>query len=246
MCRRALSYCDYTKAYRLLSQLELPGEHYFKVLERVHRHVQPATYLEVGVSRGESLKLALPKTLALGIDPQPRVAFKLAPNQRIFAQTSDDFFARPDITALLGGEPLDMAFIDGMHHFEYALRDFINIEPLCRPKSLVFIHDCFPIDARSAERDQTSAFWSGDIWRLMVLLKKYRPDLSIHTLGTPPTGLGLITRLDPGSTVLRSRLPQLIAEGMALDFSSIEQRRPEALNLVPYDWPRVSHLLDSR
>jgi acyl transferase domain-containing protein len=45
---------------------------------------------------------------------------------------------------------------------------------------------------------------------------------------------------------LRSRLPQLIAEGMALDFSSIEQRRPEALNLVPYDWPRVSHLLDSR
>jgi hypothetical protein len=246
MCRRALSYCDYTKAYRLLSELELPGEHYFRVLERVHRHVHPATYLEVGVSRGESLKLALPTTLALGIDPQPRVDFTLAPNQKVFAQTSDEFFARSDVPALLGGAPLEMAFIDGMHHFEYALRDFINIEPLCRPKSLVFIHDCFPIDARSAERDQTTAFWSGDIWRLMVLLKKYRPDLSIHTLGTPPTGLGLITRLDPASTVLRSRLPQLIAEGLVLDFSSIAQRRPEALNLVPYDWPRVSHLLDSR
>ena len=90
-----------------------------------------------------------------------------------------------------------MAFIDGMHHFEYALRDFINIEPLCRTGSVVFIHDCYPIDARSAERDQVTAFWSGDIWRLLVLLKKYRPDLAIHTLGTPPTGLGLITRLDP-------------------------------------------------
>ena len=35
-----------------------------------------------------------------------------------------------DVPALLGGRPLDMAFIDGMHRFEYALRDFINIEPL--------------------------------------------------------------------------------------------------------------------
>ncbi len=246
MCRRALSYCDYTKAYRLLAELELPAEHYFKLLARVHQHVRPATYLEVGVSRGESLKLVTPQTLALGIDPQPRVAFTLAPNQKIFAQTSDEFFARTDVPALLGGRPLEMAFIDGMHHFEFALRDFINIEPLCGPRSLIFIHDCFPIDARSAERDQTTGFWSGDIWRLMVLLKKYRPDLSLHTLGTPPTGLGLITHLDPASTGLRSRLPQLIAEGLALDFSSIAQRRPEALNLAPGDWPHVRQLLDSR
>jgi hypothetical protein len=246
LCRRALSFCDYTKAYRLLAELELPGEHYFKVLARVHQHVRPATYLEVGVSRGESLKLVGSQTLALGIDPQPRVGFALRANQQIFAQSSDEFFARADVPELLGHRPLDMAFIDGMHHFEYALRDFINIEPLCAPGSLIFIHDCFPIDARSAERAQTTAFWSGDIWRLLVLLKKYRPDLAIHTLGAPPTGLGLIMHLDPASTLLRSRLPQLIAEGLALDFSAIAQRRPQALNLMPYDWPRVSHLLDSR
>jgi hypothetical protein len=246
LCRRALGFCDYTKAYQLLAQLELPGEHYFKVLARVHEHVRPATYLEVGVSRGESLQLVRPETLALGIDPQPRLEFELRSNQQVFAQTSDEFFGRRDVRALLGGRPLEMAFIDGMHHFEYALRDFLNIEPLCAPGSLVFIHDCFPIDARSAARDQTTAFWSGDIWRLIVLLKKYRPDLSIHTLGTPPTGLGLIMHLDPGSTVLGGRLPELIAEGLGLDFSNIDQHRPEALNLFPYDWPRVSHLLDSR
>jgi hypothetical protein len=246
LCRRALSFCDYTKAYRLLSELDLPGEHYFRVLARVHAQVRPATYLEVGVSRGESLKLVGPATLALGIDPEPRVGFTLAPNQRVFAQTSDEFFARPDVPALLGGKPLDMAFIDGMHHFEYALRDFVNIEPLCSAASLIFIHDCYPIDARSAARDQTTAFWSGDIWRLIVLLKKYRPDLSIHTIGAPPTGLGLISRLDPTSTVLRGRLPELIAEGLALDFSQIAAHRPEALNLLPYDWQHVSQLLDSR
>ncbi len=246
LCRRALTFCDYDKAYRLLAQLDLPGEHYFRVLARVHAQVRPATYLEVGVSRGESLKLVGPETLALGIDPQPRVGFPLGPHQKIFAQTSDEFFARPDVPALLGGKPLEMAFIDGMHHFEYALRDFINIEPLCRPDSLIFVHDCYPIDARSAERDQTTAYWSGDIWRLIVLLKKYRPDLVIHTLGTPPTGLGLITHLDPASVLLRSRLPDLIAEGLALEFSSIAQRRPEALNLLPYDWPSVRQMLESR
>jgi len=32
---------------------------------------------------------------------------------------------------------------------------------------------------------------------------------------------------------------------MALDYSSIARRRPEALNLVPYDWQRVRQLLDS-
>jgi hypothetical protein len=246
LCRRALSFCDYTKAYRLLSELDLPGEHYFKVLARVHAHLRPATYLEVGVSRGESLRLVGPATLALGIDPQPRVGFTLSSNQRVFAQTSDEFFARPDVPALLGGKPLEMAFIDGMHHFEYALRDFVNIEPLCAADSLIFIHDCYPIDARSAAREQTTAFWSGDIWRLIVLLKKYRPDLSIHTIGAPPTGLGLITRLDPFSTVLRGRLPELIAEGLGLDFSQIAPRRPEALNLLPYDWQHVRQLLDSR
>lgn len=245
-CRRALSYCDYTKAYRLLSELQLPGEHYFKLLARVHAHVRPATYLEVGVSRGESLRLVGAQTLALGIDPQPRVSFELPPNNILFAQTSDEFFARRDVPKLLGGAALDMAFIDGMHHFEYALRDFINIEPLCTPRSLIFIHDCYPIDARSAERDQSTAFWSGDIWRLLVLLKKYRPDLSIHTLGAPPTGLGLITHLDPHSTRLRQTLPQLIEEGLALDYASIAPRRAEALNLVPADWPGVRQLLDSR
>ena len=246
LCHRALSFCDYSNAYRLLTELDLPGEDYFKVLARVHAHVRPATYLEVGVSRGQSLQLVGPGTRALGIDPAPRVGFTLKPNQQVFAQTSDEFFARTDVPALLGGRPLAMAFIDGMHHFEYALRDFINIESLCAADSLIFIHDCYPIDARSAQREQTTGFWSGDIWRVIVLLKKYRPDLSIHTIGTPPTGLGLITRLDPASTVLRSRLPHLIAEGFALDFAAIAPRRPEALNLLPYDWPGVRQLLDSR
>jgi len=246
LCRRALEYCDYTRAYRLLAQTELPGEDYFQVLARVHQHVRPATYVEIGVARGRSLRLVGPQTQTLGVDPQPSVEGPLGPRQRVFAQTSDEFFARHDVIAELGGRRVRMAFIDGMHHFDFALRDFANLEPLCDPDSLIFVHDCYPIDARSASREQTTAFWSGDIWRLIVLLKRHRPDLAIHTIGTPPTGLGLITHLDPRSGWLRAHLPELIAEGMACDLASIARDKAAALNLFPNDWPKLRALLDAR
>ena len=35
----------------------------------------------------------------------------------------------------LGGLPIDLAIIDGMHQFEFALRDFINIEKHSSPQS---------------------------------------------------------------------------------------------------------------
>jgi hypothetical protein len=37
------------------------------------------------------------------------------------------------VRALLGGLPVELGFIDGMHLFEFALRDFMNLERLCTP-----------------------------------------------------------------------------------------------------------------
>jgi hypothetical protein len=246
LCRRALAHCDYIRAYRLLARMQLPGADYFSVLEQAHRHLKPATYVEVGVGGGRSLRLARPTTLALGIDPQPRLKQALAPNQKLFTETSDEFFARHDLIAELGGRRVEMAFIDGMHHFDFALRDLTNLEPLCAPNAVIFVHDCYPVDERSATREQRTAFWSGDVWRLIVLLKRHRPDLSVHTIGTPPTGLGLITRLDPSSRVLRDNLDALVAEGLTLELGQIASHKAQALNLFPNDWRRLRALLDAR
>jgi len=242
LCRRALAACDYGRAHRLLAELELPGEDYLRVLARVHQEVRPARYLEIGVARGDSLELVLPATRAIGIDPAPRLKHPPKPNQKVFNETSDEFFARHDVRAELGG-PLRMAFIDGMHHFDFALRDFVHLEPLCEPDSLIFVHDCYPLDERTAAREQQTAFWSGDVWRLVVLLKRHRPDLAIRTIGAPPTGLALITRLDPGTCALRERLPALIEEGLSLSFGTIADSKAEALNLYPNEWARVRGLL---
>jgi hypothetical protein len=132
-----------------------------------------------------------------------------------------------------------------MHHFEYALRDFMHLEKHCTSQSTILIHDCYPLDRASASRERTTDFWSGDIWRMIVLLKKVRPDLAISVVGTRPTGLGIIRNLDPASHVIDDNLDALCAEFLALDYSAIADCKPEELNLVPNDWEKIKALLDA-
>jgi hypothetical protein len=246
LCRAAVERADYTRAYTLMSQLALPGEDYFCVLRRIHRHLRPRTYLEIGVSRGESLECVLPETQVLGIDPAPRLDEAPSANVRIYRETSDDFFAKYSPRAELGGQPVELAFIDGMHHFEYALRDFINVERSCERGSVILMHDCYPLDERTARREQVTGFWSGDIWRVMLLLRTHRPDLVVRTIATPPTGLGIVLNPDPTSRVLGERLDELIAEYLAKDFSVLAAAKPEALGLLENRWFVIRALLDRR
>jgi tetratricopeptide (TPR) repeat protein len=243
-CERALQLePNLEPVHNLLHSLFLHGEPYVAVLERIHRHLRPRTYIEIGIEHGTSLQLVAPETLALGVDPQPQLRFAPGPNVRVFAETSDAFFARHDVRAELGGLPVDLAFIDGLHHFEYALRDFMSLERLCTPRSTILIDDCFPHDRRTAERERHIEFWSGDVWKVVVLLKKYRPDLSIHTVATPPTGMCIVRNLDPGSRFVADNLQRLIDEFSALDYGYLEKQRAKKLNLFPNDWERIRGLL---
>lgn len=227
----------------LEAQIRFEGDDYFAVLERILEAVKPRTYLEIGVSQGDSLRLVAAPTLAIGVDPEPKLSAPLAPNQRVFAETSDAFFASHDVRAELGGLPIDLAFIDGMHHFEFALRDFANVERLATPQSTILIHDVYPLDRVTAERERLRTFWSGDIWRLIVLLKKVRPELSVHTIATAPTGLAVVRNLDPGSRLLLERHDQLVREYLALDYSWLEDDMAGKLNLFPNDWTKIRALL---
>ncbi len=230
-------------ALDFIGAIEIEGEHYAKLLERIHRHLHPRTYLEIGTDTGQSLALAAPDTIAIGVDPKPKIAVALGANHRVHVATSDEFFARNDVRALLGG-PVELAFIDGMHLFEFALRDFINLETLCTRDSTVLVHDVFPRDRLTAERDRKAAFWTGDVWRLVLCLKKYRTDLWIHTVAAPPSGLAVIRNLDPASRKLAENLERLYKEFLPIDYSSIEKEKRLALNWYPNDWENVRELLD--
>jgi hypothetical protein len=250
LCHAALQAADYSmahlRAHVMLAELEFPGEDYFRLLARIHEHLKPATYLEIGIDQGLSFGIVGPETTALGVDPNPRLRKPPRPGQRVFAQTSDEFFEQCDVSSELGGKPLDLAFIDGMHQLEFALRDFINVEKCCYADSVILIHDVYPIDATSAARERASWFWSGDIWRLILILKKYRPDLTVNVIGVRPTGLAIVQNLDPDSRVLAERQHEIIDEFLALDISVLDGRKDEMLSRFPNDWDSIARLIDTR
>jgi hypothetical protein len=234
--RQALARDENTfEAHNLLARIELSGEYYLDVLRRIHELLRPRTYVEIGVEKGATLRLALPETKAIGIDPQPQMDAALPAHIRVFRETSDEFFARHDLVRELGGAQVELAFIDGMHHFEFALRDFIHLERYCMPGAAILLHDCYPLDAATSARERRTLFWSGDVWRAAVALRETRPDLAIHTLASPPTGLLVVRNLDPGSTLLEERYDELAAAYRERDYATLAGDKARQLNLVPAD-----------
>lgn len=233
------------QAHLILVQTLLPGEHYHQVLQRLHARLRPAVYLEIGIETGVALAFARPPTVAIGVDPAPRLSHGFTADTRIFEITSDAFFADVDLAGETGRRPLDLAFIDGMHTFDQTLRDFINVERLAHPKTVVLIHDCLPLSAATATRERHTTFWSGDTWRIVPLLKRHRPDLTIRTVAAPPTGLAIVTGLDSASTVLADRFDAIVGEYMSLDFDYLAGDRDAKLNVIPNDWAAIDRHLAS-
>ncbi len=232
----------------------LPGPGYYRVLRWIHRFVKPANYVEIGVQRAVSLVQAVPGTRVIGIDPEPRIEEPFRneierkfPAASIYEMTSDDFFARRDLGELLGG-PVALAFIDGLHLFEQVLRDFVNIERYADGRTLVLLHDCIPFDEVTSSRERTTEFYSGDVWKAALALRRIRPELRMVTVRTAPTGLCLVHGLGSESGELERRLPEIEGAYRDLDFAYYQAHRDEMPPEIPNevkavgDWLREGRL----
>lgn len=178
-----------------------------ELLLEIQRQLMPSLYFEIGVESGKSLSLA--KCDAIGVDPMPRVSHKLGEQAKIIVSTSDRFFSTEAGHYLT--KNIDLAFIDGMHLFEFALRDFINVEKHCSDQALIIIDDIYPGHEAQADRDRRTRAWTGDVWKLHKILTQYRPDLFIATLDVYPTGLMLIAGLDRTNRVLNDKYDEVTA-----------------------------------
>jgi tetratricopeptide (TPR) repeat protein len=209
----------------------MPGDDYYDWLEYFHNMIKPATYVEIGLGHGRSLALAGNGTRAIGIDPYQGILNNLnyfSPDNpaTLFPLASDDFFKQHDLRQEIGKDTFDLAFIDGLHLFEQVLKDFINLERYAGTSSVILIHDCLPVEAIVAERERCTGFWTGDVWRIIPCLKTFRPDLRIMTIPTYPSGLGVVTNLDPASTVLSDNYDAILVYYLKLKCpETFDQRR---------------------
>lgn len=190
-------------------------------LREVHRLLRPRNYLEIGVNDGRSLGLS--RTPSIGVDPDFAITVPIQCDLQMVKATSDAFFASKDPIKYLrssrnplrnarrgrplfdywrGGTTLDLAFIDGMHWFEFALRDYMNVERFSRASTVIAFDDMLPRDVAEASRARKPDAWAGDVYKTSLALREYRPDLLLIPVDTDPTGLLLVLGADSTNRVL--------------------------------------------
>ena len=195
------------------------GMPYRQFLNRLHQACIFDWYLEIGCRFGDSIAKVESKTMV--VDPFfqiERNVIGAKPALMAFQQTSDDFFASGVARGL--GARFGFAFLDGMHLFEYLLRDFMHTEALSLPDGAIAMHDCCPGDAGMTTRDLDNlpaGSWTGDVWKLIPILQEYRPDLVLDIYPSAPTGLVIARNLDPVSTVLADNYEAIIAKWRDID-----------------------------
>lgn len=186
-----------------------------KFLAQLHEACKARTYLEIGVNDGRSLALSRVPTIA--VDPAFRVTAEIHCDLQLIKATSDDFFARELPLLHFGERHLDLAFIDGMHLFEYVLRDFINVEKHAQWSTVIVFDDQLPRNFDEAARDRHTKMWTGDVYKIIPVLQRYRPDLRLAVMDTAPTGVMVVFGADPSNTTLADNYDQIIAEFLLND-----------------------------
>lgn len=173
------------------------------LLAALHQKLQPKVYLEIGVQYGPSLALAEKCELAVGVDPMPLIDMtsNSRPNQAIAPMTSDAFFKER-----WGAPPVDLAFIDGMHLAEYAIRDWLNIQKLMRPGGVIVFDDVLPYNAAIASRVQPPGDWTGDVWRCFYILQDMFAQVP-YLVDTFPTGTMVLLNVEPRPSLTETYLP---------------------------------------
>ncbi len=123
------------------------------------------------------------------------------------------------------------------------LRDFIHVEAVCAPNSVILMHDTVPADEITQRPNRERGFYTGDVWKIVPCLKHFRPDLKIWTVATPWSGLTVVGGIDPTSTVLKDKYEEAVAMFGEMPYEHLAADLNGTLNMVENDWPVMLGLL---
>jgi hypothetical protein len=171
-------------------------------------------YLEIGVNTPAQNNwnwIGINTKVKHGVDPNPEV-------NATYPVTSDEFFEKHV------SQTYDIVFVDGLHIFEQAYRDITNSLKWLSPNGIIVVHDCNPTTEITQRRERASDAWHGDVWKAIVKFRMEEIGLTIHTVNADE-GCAIIHR---GSQILLPVSP----DEDPYDYSFLERRRTEALNLI--------------
>ena len=208
------------------------------LLKGLHELLEPRTYLEIGVSTGASMTLS--RTRSIGVDPAFQVKKEIHCDVHLVPETSDEFFARADPLAHFDVPVIDLAFIDGMHLAEYALRDFINVERYTHAGSVIVFDDMLPRTSAEARRNHRARsenrFWAGDVFKVVATLQELRPDLVCLEVDTYPTGTSVVLLPDPKSTTLLDHYDGLVDRLVTQDPQQVPEEVLNRSRAIDPEW----------
>jgi predicted O-methyltransferase YrrM len=166
-------------------------------LDRVER-LRPTRICEIGTAGGGTLflltRVATADAVLVYVDLElpwfaERARARLGrEGQRVVGLTRDshDPATRDGVVDALGGEPLDVLFIDGDHSYEGVRADFELYAPLVRSGGIVAIHDVNPdIEAPHAVSGEVPRFWT-------ELKRTHRTEELIASSKADGYGIGLV------------------------------------------------------
>ncbi|MEM9670536.1 MAG: class I SAM-dependent methyltransferase [Pseudomonadota bacterium] len=187
---------------------------YKMMLQKLHENLKPNLYFEIGVDSGSSMELST--CMSVGIDPEYHITRSITAPCRLFRITSDGFFEDESRCEELLSQGIDLGFIDGMHLSEYVLRDFINVERWSKAGGTIVFDDVLPEQMIMAHRERDYNAWCGDVYKIIPILRKYRPDLKIDVfeafIGPYRKGVAVVRNLDPANDELSKHYDRIVSD----------------------------------
>lgn len=191
-------------------------------------------YLEIGVRDGDSFR-AVTAAKKIGIDPyQHKSMTRLRDGEQFFNKPSDEFFAE-DADRVLKDNPIDVGLVDGLHWFEQALRDVLNIERYSAPGAVILLDDMNPKTRELQDVFIQGQAWNGDVWKIGAYIQAERPDLDFVTIDADQ-GVGVISNLNPSAPWPTAETLKKYDE---LTYDYLDAHRREVLQLRPPTEPLV-------
>lgn len=164
---------------------------YRHLMQELVRLLQPETYVEIGVAKGNTFNLItgagigiIKRAVAVDIKEPRHIKKREGMKIELYVGTSLGF-------SVLWHDPIDLLFIDANHRKENVLMDFNSLSHYVTDKGLILLHDTCPSTPKLTRPE-----YCYNAWEAARKIHKEYEDFEIVTLPGPKHGLSIIRRAE--------------------------------------------------